>query len=262
MFRNIINIVPFWWFIFASLAFFGGLSYAAAVISKQYLGHKVDNDYRMISNTLINILSASFSILLAFVIINTWNYRLQARASVAQEADYLSIILRESTVFPSEIKDKFIQSIKNYTIAVRVDEWKKMREGFESAQAWAALEALYKEVQSYQPITPHESIYYTQIVSHINALVAARRERLNQLESVIPKQLRQAIIVGSVLLVLILGAIRGESTFLNNMPVLLFSVVLGFNLALALSFDYPFSGDIIIDNHLLYSGILGQFPDT
>lgn len=261
MFRHIITVVPFWWFIFGTTFLFMILSYTAARISSHYLETIATPEHRIIANNLIGILSGGFSILLAFVIINTWNYRLQTRASVAKEADLLSIMTRDSEIFSQPFSKKLKNAIGRYTVAVRKDEWEKMTEGKTSPYAWISLEALYKEIRAYKPINAQESFYYGQIIGKLDGLLAARRERLNQLESVIPKELRQAIVIGAILLALILGGIRGEDDLLNTMPVLLFSGILGFNLALALSFDYPFSGDISINNQIFYSGILGTFSD-
>jgi hypothetical protein len=99
------------------------------------------------------------------------------------------------------------------------------------------------------------------LINTLNELLKARRERLNGLKSIIPLPLRTALIIGSIFLVITLGGIRGERTFYYLIPILLFALVLGFNLALALSFDYPFSGPISVPNRLFYSGALSLFPD-
>lgn len=261
MFREIINSIPFWWFLCLTISSFILLSYVSSRISSYYLKSAVSHNHRVIANNLVNILSGGFSILLAFVIITTWNYRLQTSAAVAKEADYLSLMIRDSEVFPVEIIQHFKQGIQNYTIAARADEWSRMRQGSESVRAWIALEALFTTIQSYKPQNSFETIYYTQMVNNLNSLVIARRERLNQLVSIIPKELREAIIAGCVTLVIILGAIRGESSIMNNLTPILFSAILGFNLALALSFDFPFSGDISVSNQVFYQGVLGRFQD-
>ncbi|CDZ76094.1 hypothetical protein BN59_00358 [Legionella massiliensis] len=261
MAREIINIVPFWWLIIFTMVFFMIISYVAAHISTYFFHKPIDKDHRDLANTLIGILSGGFSILLAFVIINTWNYLLEAKNATSKEADYLALIVRNSNVFPEDAKNKITQAAGDYAVAVRVNEWKKMRHGKESPLAWQAIENLYQTIQSINPDSDHDKYYYNQILIDVNELLKARRERLNELSSIIPPPLREALIAGSILLAIILGAIRGEGNFFYLMPVLLFSLVLGFNLALALNFDYPFSGEIAVSNQIFYSGALSQFSD-
>ena len=259
--RELINAVPFWWLITGSILCFMLLSYFAAQISVFFFTPPVSKEHRDLSNTLISILSGGFSILLAFVIINTWNYFLSARNVASKEANYLAIIARDSFVLPPEVRDSFIEGVREYVVAVRVDEWKTMRDGLASLKAWDALANLYMIIQNYHPKTKQQDYFYSQILRNTNALLEARRERLNDLQSVIPEPLKQALLVGSLFLAVILGGIRGEGGLLAIAPVLLFSGILGFNIGVALSFDYPFSGDVAVSKEFFYSGGLKRFSD-
>jgi hypothetical protein len=261
MTREIINNVSYWWLIILCMLFFLILSYLSARISVYFFSKPVDKDYWYLTNSLIGILSTGFSILLAFTIINTWNYQLVALNASSREAAFLALMVRNSAVFPPEAKEKIIKATLNYAVAVRIDEWKMMRKGKDSQKAWDAIEQLNTAIQNYIPQTAKEKFYYSQVVSHMDNLLQARRDRLTEIVSVIPHALRTALVIGSILLTIILGGIRSESDLYHLMPVLLFSPMLGFNLALAINFDYPYSGDIAVSNKLYYSGVLGQFSD-
>jgi hypothetical protein len=58
------------------------------------------------------------------------------------------------------------------------------------------------------------------------------------------------------------GALKGNRDEARNIAVLAIAGLVGFNLGLALTFDYPFSGDISISNKNYYEGILSQFSDN
>jgi len=261
MTREIINAVPFWWLIILTMLALSLIGYLSARISAHLFSEPANYDQRRLANTLIGILSGGFSILLAFVIINTWNYLLSARLVTSQEDDNISLLLHDIAAFPQKEQDKLRAAIREYTVAVRVDEWKAMREGQESPKAWDAIENLYNQIQAYQPQTSQEKIYYTQLIINLNNLLQARRERLNNSASVIPEHLRMSLIIGSVMLIIVLGIIRGESKIFYIMPMMFFSAALGFNLGLALSFDFPFSGDIAVSNEPFYKGVLSKLPD-
>ncbi|WP_051555200.1 DUF4239 domain-containing protein [Legionella fairfieldensis] len=259
--RELIDMVPLRWLVCLSMIFFMIITYLSTRISTRFFSTPVDADHRQLANTLITILSGGFSILLAFVIINTWNYLMLASSATSKEADYLASIIRNIRVFPLDARTEIMAATRNYTVTVRVNEWDTMRKGKQSQKAWDSLETLFAVIQAYQPKTDQEKIYYTQVVANVNGVLQSRRERLNELDSIIPHPLRGALVIGSIMLAIILGGIRGEREFLHITPALLFAAVLGFNLALALGFDYPFSGDVSVSNKLFYSGALRQFSD-
>ncbi|CDZ78928.1 hypothetical protein BN59_03243 [Legionella massiliensis] len=262
MAREMINIIPFWCLIILTMLILTLVGYCSARISSYFFSRRVGDDQRKLANTLIGILSGGFSILLAFVIINSWNYQLSARLLTSQEADYLSILLHNITVFPKDEQETLRSAIRDYVVAVRTDEWQAMKGGQDSPKAWDAIDKLYTVVQAYNPQESQEKIYYVRLIANLNELLQSRRERLNGVTSIIPGHLRMALILGSILLIVVLGAMRGEATIFYIMPLMFFSVVLGFNLALALSFDYPYSGDISVSNKPFYRGVLGELSDT
>lgn len=261
MLRHLIDIIPFWWMEFACMGSLTVVTLGAAYISPYFFSIPNDKKHTDRSNTLIAILSGGISVLLAFIIFNTWNYLLKAQENASQEANSLAIMMRNITVFPEEPKIKLTQAIRNYTVAVRVDEWKTMHKGHESKVAAQAINELYAMLQLFEPKTTLEKQYYSQALLNLNNILKVRRERLNQLNSVIPSRLSSALIFGSFILTMTLGLIRGRATFIDLIPTILFAVVLGFNLSIALSFDFPFTGDISVRNHFFYNGVLDSFKD-
>lgn len=262
MFREIINIIPFGILITLLMAMFIIISYLSAHFSDHFFFHEKDNNHRQLSNSLMSILTGGFFVLLAFIIINTWNYLQDASNAASKEADYLAIIIRDIAVFPPETKSRIKEAVRNYTVAVRVDEWAAMKHGEENPEAWSALNNLYLEMQKYEPVSRKEFLYYKLVLNNINEVLLSRRERLNKVDSIIPKSLSYSIFWGSIVLAFILGIIRGKDSLIKLSPMLLFSALLGFNLALALSFDYPYSGDIAVSNKIFYTGVLKEFSDN
>ncbi|KTC92164.1 DUF4239 domain-containing protein [Legionella cincinnatiensis] len=261
MLRQFIDLIPFWWVVCLCISFLVLTTLGAAFVSSRFFSIANDKDHLERSNSIIAILSGGFSVLLAFIIITAWNYLLKAQDNAAQEANSLAVMMRNIAVFPQENQIKLSEAIRNYTVAVRTDEWKSMERGKESPNAAKALKELYQNMQSFTPTAQLEKLYYTQALHHLNTVHKLRRDRVNQLNSVIPSRLSAALILGSIFLTLILGFIRGQSKFIDLIPIIVFAVVLGFNLAIAFSIDFPFSGDISVKNDFFYHGILNTFRD-
>lgn len=261
MFREIINTVSFSLLMILLMAMFISIAYLSAYFSEFFVPHKKENTPHQLANSFMSILTGGFFVLLAFIIINTWNYQQEARTAAAKEADYLAIIMRNIAVFPPEPQKKIREAVANYAVIVRTKEWVSMRLGEENPLAWEALDYLYATIQHFQPTSTREQLFYTLVIGNMNGVLLSRRERLNKIETLIPKNLTYSIFIGSIFLAFLLGIIRGRDTFMNLAPVLLFSGVFGFNLAVAISFDYPYSGEIAVSNKSFYSGVLGTFPD-
>ena len=262
MFRQVINHIPFSLLITLMMAMFVSISFLSSLFSNYFVSVEEDNEHTTLSNSLMSILTGGFFVLLAFIIINTWNYLQDASNSASKEADYLALIIRNSTVFPEVAQKEIKNAVREYTVAVRVTEWAAMRNGKESPEAWNALDKLYETIQRFQPKSKQEGFYYNSIINNLNGVLSSRRVRLNKIVSIIPPVLTYSIFWGSIFLAILLGIIRGTNKVLNMTPILLFSGLFGFNLALALSFDYPYSGDIAVSNKTFYSGVLAAFSDN
>lgn len=125
--RQLIDLIPFWWMQFICIGGLTLITLGAAYLSPRFISMPDDREHNDRSNALIAILSGGFSVLLAFTIFNTWNVLLRAQDNVSQEANSLAIMMRNIDVFPEVSKNKITQAIRNYTVAVRVDEWKSMQ---------------------------------------------------------------------------------------------------------------------------------------
>jgi hypothetical protein len=237
------------------MIFFMLLTYLSARVNHALISKRIIDEHFSLSNTLIGVLSSGFFILLAFIIINTWNYQQDARKSALDEANYLAVILFESNELPLESQDKIKKALADYIVSVRTKEWESMRQGHDNQDTKSKLTVLYNSVLSFNPKTDKQKVLYSIMNNTMNSAFEARILRLSKIQSLIPSHLFYTVLWGSIIVSVILGLIRGKDSFVNFSPILLFSALLGFNIALALSFDFPFSGDIVVSNEMYYRGI-------
>lgn len=261
MFREIINGVSFGVLITLMVGLFILISYSSAYFLGRFFHRKSEKAYYDLTNAFMSILTGGFFVLLAFIIITTWNYQQEAESAGSKEANYLATIVRSIAVFPPQEQRKIRDAVGAYTVAVRVNEWEAMRYGKESPLAWKTLDNLYTTIQNFQPVSSKEKLFYSLVIADMNGVLSARRERIIEIDSMIPKTLSYSIFTGAIFLAALLGVIRGHAPLINLAPMLLFSGLLGFNLAIAMSFDYPYSGDVTVSNKFYYSGVLQGFSD-
>ncbi|MBL7480545.1 DUF4239 domain-containing protein [Legionella bononiensis] len=261
MFRELINTIPFNLLVILLMLLFMCITYIFSRISTPWFHISADTEHVKLTNTLMGILASGFFVLLAFIIINTWNYQQEARNAASKEAYYLAVMLRNIAAFPPKYQQELKQSIINYTVHVRVDEWNSMRHGQESPAAWKSLDKLYTQIQNLPASTYQDQLYHSLVTTNVNNILMSRRDRLSKIDSIIPKTLINTVFAYSIFLAMIVGLIRGKDNIINLTPILLFSGLLGLNLALALNFDYPYSGEINVTNIDYYKGALSEFPD-
>ena len=261
MYRELINIIPFNLLIIVLMGSFATITYLFAVLANKWFFDGNEEKHIQLYSHFTGILTGSFFILLAFIIITTWSFQQEARNAIARETGCLAIMLKDVRAFSPQNQEQIIKTVGGYVVRVRGHEWERMRDGFESRRAWNNLEQIYASILAIQPQNAKETTYYQSLVSNVNCVLQSRQTRLSKIESSIPNQLRDSVVVCSFFFAILLGLVRGKDSFINLIPMLLFSALLGFNIAIALELDYPFSGDITVKNTLFYQGPLGQFSD-
>lgn len=233
------------------------LSWIASVIARS-IKTSPPTEYLL---NLLNIASGGLFILIIFVTLNVWQYCQTATQHTIIEAAALTNMLTAANHFDNPASPKLIPAIKNYIIAVRTNEWNAMRDGHMSEAAFKKLLYLNQLILNLNPPnTDNNSLFYSQLLNNLEIATTCRYQRLDTLNSVVPYGLRRAIVMGCLFIVVLLGALSDKRSLL---PVIVFDIILAFNLSLALIMDYPFSGeDTSVTNRAFYSGALKFIPDT
>lgn len=261
MLRELINLVPFYYLVPLFVLFFATLSYCSAQLTRYFVSTPTNRKHREVFEKLVLIFVTVFSVLFVFIIIDSWQFYLQERATVSSETAALSLVIRNAAVLPPEISKKITEDTLEYVRLVRTEEWKAMHEGRRGTAAWEAFNRLYSSIQAYQPSSGRETIYYSQMILNMNELLHARRDRVILGDSIIPPELSASLIFSVFLIAIGSGVTRRERGFFNMLPATLLSAAFGFDLALAISFDFPYSGSVSVSNSPFYEGTLGKHQD-
>lgn len=257
MIRTLINMFSFHQLTLLLVSVFICTTLLASVISHKFFTHETDARHYYLTNNFMNILTGGYYIFLAFIIINLWTYLLDAQETAIKESNSMAEFIYSSRAFPSDEAKKMQDALKDYLISVRDGEWKSMVQGEVYHPAFVNLNNLFNVVQAYQPKTTRESAYYTLLLNSLNSMLDQRRSRIHNLESIIPRPLIYSLLLSCFLLAFILGILRGTDRLINLTPMLVFSALLGFNAALVMNFDYPYSGSIAVSNSMYFTGVLG-----
>ena len=113
-----------------------------------------------VSSQMLGVVASMFGLVLAFVVVLAFQGYDDAEASVRQEADGISQIVRDSRAFPPTDQANVSAASGAYVRAVVEDEWPQLRDGHGSTRASTAIDNLYLALQRVQPATAAASVFY------------------------------------------------------------------------------------------------------
>ncbi len=208
--------------------------------------------------SLIGIISANYGFLLGFVIVILWQTFNSAKLFTSLEAYNFRLMWHDCAVLKS-ISHEVRDLIGQYVTTIIHEEWPLMKVGLESSKISQIIDNFFKVLQSYVPQNEVEKNFYKEIVTQLNAVVQNRAQRLEYTQSILSGPLRFIIIVGALLLVFLLSLLENKGRRLHLFATIMVSSVIAFNVGLALTMDYPFSGDISISSKPFTQGVLSQY---
>ena len=119
-----------------------------------------DGDNNEFAGVVLSVLGGIYGIVLAFVIVVLWEQFQDAQNIVSQETTALSQIVRDSRAFPDDARRPLVIAVRSYSHSVVDDEWPRMAQGDESAQASLALTDMYRVLHEYQPSSESAKTFY------------------------------------------------------------------------------------------------------
>lgn len=245
------------------LVIVGGTTFFALIVTMlvhRFFPNVANSGFEEITGVLrTDVFALLYTIVLALVIADQSGNLAAASTTASTEANALADLTSASRIFPIEPQIRMNEAINQYVHAVVKDEWPLMQEGKESPRASAALEGLYAMYQSFDPVTPAQEAFYATSAEDLSQVSINRRARLIQSQEGLSPLLRVLLVVGAVLFIVLAfpASVRKLRTKLLIMaPVALF---VSFAYLLTILLDYPFAGDLSVDNDAYKGNSLAVF---
>jgi hypothetical protein len=195
----------------------------------------------------IAVVGVIYAVLLAFVVIVTWETFSKAEEVVGQEASALRSIRRDSVGLPGETQAPLQDLVRRYATRVIDVEWPAMADGRPGdPHVGAIFDKMAQTISDTTVTTPSEQEFVGAETAELNQLVSLRSQRLDFVESGIPTSLWLALLVGALVTVGFALLFGLERTGLHLVMVGSLAVLIGVLLFVAVGFNYPFAGDIAV----------------
>ncbi len=204
---------------------------------------KVHND---VAGSIFATLGVIYAVLLAFMVIVTWQNFDQASRNVAREANYIADLYRDATPLPANFRQQLKIDLKEYVGAIINDEWAIQARGDRSEKVQTAQQKLWDLYSNYEPKSESEKIFFAEAVKKLNDACEMRRQRLLDATNGIHSALYFVLIAGGIITILFTLFFGSENFVPQLWMTSLLAALIALTLFTIMSLDYPFTGSVSI----------------
>src|SRR5580765_3627642 len=154
---------------------------------------------------VFGVLATGFSVLLGFIVFLAFSSYDQSRTGSESEALIVTQQVETAQLLPPRVARPLTGDLVCYARSVVRSEWPRMRNGTlgEGFNPWAV--AMFRTIQSYNPVSNRQQAAYGQWLSQTSAREEARRDRIHGAVGVIPTSVWIVLfLIGSVIFVFML----------------------------------------------------------
>ena len=193
-----------------------------------------------------------YAVVLAFVAVGTYEAMDKSTTIASDEANSLGGLAFDSAGLPAELGVRVRADVDKYIDIVTKKEWPSQKayrmEERNYGEGWAQVRRIGLDLANFEPATPGQATVKAEMEHGANELFSARRARLLAANAHLPDAVWQMLIFG-LGLVAVYIYLFGPHSYKIHMAVTgltMLSIGLVFTLIIAL--DYPFRGDLSVDN--------------
>ena len=192
------------------------------------------------------VIGVLYAVLLAFVVIISWERFHDAESALAKEAGAGATIYRLAGGLDETSAAALRANLGAYLRSVLADDWPAMVRGHSSEVTTRMLSDLYDEVIRFRPADLRDANLHAELLSELDQVTRARRERLVMAEGTVPGAIWFVLFLGA-LLVLAFTFFFGtpnvvtQSLMTGVLAALIFSAIL-----VIIAIDRPFTGAVTV----------------
>jgi hypothetical protein len=196
------------------------------------------------------VMGVIYAVLLALVVIATWEELGRARVTVEAEANALAEIFWLAHQLPQPEGRELQELCQSYAEEVVNVGWPLMEQGRtpslerseETSRAWVLIDDIRATIQGYEPRTAAGEQLYGEGLDQVQRLADARRTRLVQAEEGLPTVLWVVLIVGGIVVVSFAYLFGMDNTGAHALMVVALAGVITLVLFTIAAMDHPFTG--------------------
>ena len=185
-----------------------------------------------------------YAVLLAFAVIIVWEKFSDAEADVANEAGAAATIYRLAGGIGADSGTRLSAGVTHYLKAAAELDWPDMEHGHANPVVTQALNDLYANLLSYNPMDRRGTAIFSEILHQLDLVTQARRARLVMAAGIVPGIVWVVLFGGAFLTIgftFFFGTVnlRAQVLMTGALSLLIFS-----GLLIIIAIDHPFAGSV------------------
>lgn len=205
---------------------------------------KMHND---LTGAIFGAVALAYTVLLAFVVVVSWQNFDRAKSYVEKEANCLVSLHRSAAAFSAPFSDELRGLIKDYAGIVVNEEWDMLARGRESMEAGKALRKIWGLYTNYEPKTEKEKIFFSESIPKLYDLREARRIRIVESRDGLQPVMWFILAFGALATVSFTFFFGSDIFSAHVVMASILAVVIALILLAVLCFEFPFTGGIKVE---------------
>jgi Protein of unknown function (DUF4239) len=192
------------------------------------------------------VIGVLYAVLLAFVVVISWERFHDAETALAREAGAASTVYRLAAGLDQASTVALRSNLTAYLKSVLADDWPAMVRGRSSTVTTRLLSDLYDQVIRYQPADLHGSDMQSDLLSELDQVTRARRERLLMAEGTVHPVIWFALFLGAALTISFTFFFGTENLMAQSLMTGILAAIILSAVLVVISLDRPYTGAVVV----------------
>lgn len=217
-----------------------------AVWAVRRLGWRLDADDNGTAAALHAFIGVLYAVALGLLVVAAQDANEEVEQAVAAEANATGDLYRVMAGLEPADRVRLRTGVAEYVRLVVEDEWPATRHARSSPATWRAMDRLSNDIYAFRPATPQEERVYPQLVSEMEEVLDARRQRLDLGQRGVGAVTWTVIVIGGMITIGFAAFFRMGSLRAHLLLTSLAAAMFGLMLFLLLAMDHPLWGRVSI----------------
>jgi hypothetical protein len=191
-------------------------------------------------------LGVIYAVLLGLAVISVWEKFTEAESAVTQEAGAIASLYRLAGGLDFDEHLTVGDALSRYAASVIDDDWPAMARGEEGAATREALNAVYTAALALGVDDARKAVLLDAILTQLDLITDARRERLALAEGVVPHVLWLVLFLGAAMTIGFTFFFGLENLRAQVLMAGMLALVIFLALFVAMSISHPFTGPVSV----------------
>ncbi len=178
--------IPVWLVCFVFIGGMSAFASAGLLLARSNRVAKLRQASNDFAGPIMGTLGTILAVMLSFMVVTVWQQYDQSAQIVQTEADEISNLYHEVSVFPEPLRDRTHAAIEDYVNIVVDREWPLMRGGAYSENAHRAAMRIVSLIEAYEPTTMGQQTAQADALGHAHSMMDARGNRIFQNQEIVP----------------------------------------------------------------------------